>query len=223
MTPEIVLLPSPLLGPAVWEPVAERLRERGQTVSVARLPSTVSSPAEVLAGFVAAVPDRRPVTLVPHSNAGLYVAELARQRRVTGIVFVDAAFPSRSAMTPVAPGYLVEHLLDLADERGVVPEWSRWWDEADVAALFPDPETRRRVEAEQRRLPIGYFTGWVPTPAGWDATHPAYLAFGETYRDEVEAARERGWPTLVTTGGHLQMLTDPDGVAALLTELLRER
>jgi hypothetical protein len=168
--------------------------------------------------FEAGLPDGE-LVLVPHSNAGLYVPALAEGRDVTAIVFVDAALPSGDGgTTPVAPVGLVDFLRTLADDHGMLPPWTRWWDEPSLDALFPDDETRQRVQAEERSLPLSYFTGAVPTPP-WDHLRCAYLAFGDTYRDEVAQARSADWPVEVVDGGHLEMLHCPERVARRVVAL----
>jgi hypothetical protein len=213
----LVLLPSPLLGPAVWAPVAGVLRDQGQLASVATVRGQVGRPADVVRGFLAELPEHEPLVLVPHSNAGLYVAALAAARTVAGVVFVDAGLPSSEASTPTAPAGLREHLADLADADGLLPPWTRWW--PDLDHLFPDTETRRLVEVEERRLPLGYFHDAVPTPSGWEALPAAYLSFGDTYGDERAEARSRRWPERTLDGGHLHMLVDPQAVAHAVLRL----
>jgi hypothetical protein len=211
-----VLLPSPLLGPAAWEPVAAELRAAGRACAV--VPGTGTSQDEVLAAFAAGLPDG-PLVLVPHSNAGLYVPALAERRDVAAVVFVDAALPSRGGgPSPVAPLGLVDYLRTLADADGMLPPWTRWWDEGSLAALFPDDGTRQRVQAEERSLPLSYFTDAVPTPP-WDHLRCAYLAFGATYADEVARARAADWPVEVVDGGHLEMLHCPERVARQVVTL----
>ena len=102
MAPTYVLLTSPLLGPSVWAPVAEVLSGRGLDVVVPRL-GEVASPVDVLRGYLAGIPEDRPLTLVAHSNAGLYVAALAPERPVEEVVFVDAGLPEDTPWTPTAP------------------------------------------------------------------------------------------------------------------------
>jgi Alpha/beta hydrolase family len=216
----LALLPSPLLGPAAWSRVAVLLRERGLRVTQVGLPERITSVEDVLTGFVAALPDSEPVVLVPHSNAGLYVAAVAARVRVRGAVYVDAGLPSLTASAPTAPAWLRERLGDLAGPDGILPPWTEWWPEADVAGLFPDPATHRAVEREQPRLPLAYFDAEVPTPAGWEQLPAAYLAFGDAYADERAEAVRRGWPVSTLRGGHLHMLVDPAGVADALTGLL---
>lgn len=79
-----------------------------------------------------------------HSNAGAYVPALTGQRRVVGCVFVDALLPSRAGRVPLAPLAFLDVLRDLADDVGLLPPWTCWWDEADVAGLLPAP---RRVRS----------------------------------------------------------------------------
>lgn len=215
----MVLLPSPLLGPVVWMPVAELLRGSGLLVDVARLPGPVRHPDEVLAGFLEAVPAHRDVVLVPHSNAGLYVAGLAAGRRVSGVVFVDALLPGPSESTPVAPAGLRVHLASLAGADGLLPPWTQWWSDEDVAGLFPDAATRAAFEPEQPRLPASYFHAEVRTPAGWESIPAAYVGFGSTYAEEQAEAERRGWPVATMAGQHLHMLVDPAAVAQTIARL----
>jgi hypothetical protein len=197
--------------------VAEILRRRGYDVVVPALPGRIATPADVVAGFLDAVPDVAGTVLVPHSNAGLYVGTLAAERSVEGIVFVDAGLPSEGPATPTAPPEFREFLRGLADADGLLPPWTGWW--PDTRVLFPDDDTRAAVEAEQRRLPLAYFDAEVPSPSGWESRRPAYLAFGQTYAEELDTARRRGWPTAVLAGEHLHVLVDPVSVADSVVRL----
>ena len=216
----LVLLPSPLLGPAAWQPVAEALRARRWPVSVAALPVRVASPEDVLNGFLAAIPDEPGMALVPHSNAGRYVGAIAEQRDVAATVFVDAT-PPEPETTPMAPTELIEHLQTLVDADGLLPPWTEWWLESEMAELFPDQAARRLVEEGQPRLPLAYFRASLPGPSRWDGA-AAYLAFGDGYAGERDAAADRGWPIRTLPGGHLHMLVDSAAVATAVEGLLAE-
>jgi hypothetical protein len=240
VTGTVVLLPSPLLGPVAWEPVSEVLRATGRRVVVADTPRRPRGPEDVLAGFRAAIPPTGDVVLVPHSNAGLYAPALAGRvpagrvsvgrphtqhghgpgTRAVATVYVDAALPSSTPSTPLAPAGLLDRLADLADDDGWLPPWTAWWDEADVDRLFPSAPWRRRVEAAQPRLPLVYFSARVAVPADWARCPSAYLAFGDTYQREVTEAGRLGWPVEVLDGGHLHMLHDPGAVAGAVLGLL---
>ena len=216
----LLLVPSPLLGPATWAPVAAELRQRGWDVLQPAPYADVAHPADVLAHLLRAVPQDAPLVLVPHSNAGLYAAALAAELDVRGIVFVDAGVPADEPVTPTAPPQFRTFLAGLADHLGVLPVWTAWWEGEDVNALFPDREQEAAVVAEQLRLPLAYFDEGVPSPAGWRDLPAAYLAFGDTYAAERAEAERRGWPTRTLVGEHLHAIVDPSGVADALVGLL---
>jgi hypothetical protein len=216
----LVLLASPLLGPAVWAPVAECLTRHGWEVLLPPPYGDLASPADVLDFLSAELPLNDPLVLIPHSNAGLYVAALAAARNIRGAVFVDAGLPADAARTPTAPSALREALANMAGPDSLLPGWTRWWSEEDLEVLLPDAGTRALVEAEQTRLPLSYFEADVPSPAGWQQLPAAYLAFGDTYAAERATAKRRGWPVETLAGGHLLQLVDPEGVCTALEGLL---
>lgn len=165
--PTLVLMPSPLLGPAVWQPVAAELTRGGWPVQIVAASTTPPRTcADVVSHVLSAVPGDRDVVLVPHSNAGLYVPALVTRRQVVGAVFVDAGLPPKTGDVPLAPPQLFTLLADKADADGLLPPWTTWWDESDVAALFPNPEVRARVEREQPRVPLSYFSARLSVASG---------------------------------------------------------
>ena len=215
-----VLIPSPLLGPATWRPVEAWLLGQGHDARVVDLGSEPRTPSHVLESAVAAAGDRTGV-LVPHSNAGYYAPHLATLVDARATVYVDAALPdpaSEGTDTALAPPAFLDFLRTLADDEGVLPPWTEWWEE-DVADLFPDRSTREAVEREQPRLPLTYFTSRVPVPTGWTGRRAAYLAFGETYAEERDRASRLGWPTRTLAGGHLHALKDPAEVGRAILDL----
>ncbi|WP_411719617.1 hypothetical protein [Mycetocola sp.] len=220
MTTTLAFLPSPLLGPAVWAAVGFLLADRGWTVAIPPPFGRIRSPADVLAHWEHALSEAAEYVVMPHSNAGLYVPELGERRRVVGTVFVDAALPPATGSTPMAPPGLYRMLAGLADSEGLLPPWTEWWGDAELADLFPDATTRDTVAAEQVRLPLSYFAHRMPVAAGWTHRPAAYLAFGDTYQREREAAASSAWPVKTLPGGHLLMLTEPTLVAAALEDLL---
>ena len=222
MRPTIALLPSPLLGSVAWEPVAEALLAAGWPAVVIDLPGGPRSAGQVLEAFVSGLPNSHDVVLAPHSNAGLYAPDLAAAIRAVATVFVDAALPSTTGSTPLAPSRFYEFLTGLVDEQGLLPPWTQWWDEAELDRLFPTDEWRRRVEGVEPRLPLSYFRSTLQVPEGWARNPSAYLAFGETYAAELKQARGFGWPVKVLDGSHLHMLHDPSGVGSSIVELLEQ-
>lgn len=222
MRPTIALLPSPLLGSVAWEPVAEALRATGWPAMVVALPGGPRSAGQVLEAFVSGLQQSHDVVLAPHSNAGLYAPAVAAAIRPVATVFVDAALPTTTGSTSLAPPRFYEFLTGLVDEQGLLPPWTQWWDEAELDRLFPTDEWRRRVEGEEPRLPLSYFRSTLQVPEGWARNPSAYLAFGETYAVELERARSNGWPVRTLDGGHLHMLHDPAGVAGSIVELFAQ-
>jgi hypothetical protein len=216
----LALLPSPLLGPAVWRPAAEELVRLGWPVVTPGPGRAPRSPGDVLRAFLAALPADRGVAVIAHSNAGVYVPALTAERSIIAYVFVDAGLPASHGPVPLAPPAHTQFLGRKADQTGLLPPWTHWWDEADVAALFPSATVREQVEREQQRLPLSYFTQSLPVPPDWDGQPGGYLAFGDTYAADRDAAASRGWPVTTLCGGHLHMLIDPPRVAAELNALL---
>ncbi|MEX2373650.1 MAG: alpha/beta hydrolase, partial [Dehalococcoidia bacterium] len=97
--PTFVLLHSPLVGPASWQPVADAIYLHGFQVAVPRIESP---DAAYWRGYVdAAVEalrdiDGDEVVLAAHSGAGPLVAAIAADSPlpVAGVVFVDAGLPA---------------------------------------------------------------------------------------------------------------------------------
>jgi len=228
--PAFVLVHSLLLGPLSWAGVAARLTQSGVVTVV---PSLV----EVTAGgeppfwprAVDAVNDAvgrlhggKPIVVVAHSNAGLLIPVIvgAVRRPVAGCLFVDARLPARAGPSPAATPERLDFLRAKA-VQGRVPQWTTWWDEDEVARLFPDPRTRSVVSAEQPRLPLSYWEQQIPAPAGWDDRPCGYLLFGAPYDRMAQDAAERGWQVGQVAGGHLHQLVDPDAVAVRILAMTR--
>lgn len=216
-----VLVHSPSVGPGTWAPVAGRLRAHGATVVVPSLAGVGAGgppfwPRVVAAvgASIAALPADRSAVLVAHSNAGLFVPVIVAEaaRPVVGCLFVDATLPARQGPTPVVPPEALGFLRALAVD-GLLPPWTTWFDEAEVAPMFPDAQVRAAMEAEQPRLPLSYYEQQIPVPTGWDAAPCGYLLFGPPYEQVANEAAARGWAVERIPGRHLHQLVDPDGVA----------
>ncbi|WP_422769970.1 alpha/beta hydrolase [Plantactinospora sp. WMMC1484] len=221
MDATFVLVHSPSVGPLTWASTAQMLEASGAPAIVPSLTGVADACPpywRAVAGTVTAAMDRlpqtRPVVIVSHSNAGLFVPVVvaATTRRVVGCVFVDAALPSPAGPTPVAPPELLDFLRPKA-VGGRLPQWTEWWEESEVAPMFPDVRTRDAVSAEQPRLPLGYYQELVPNPAGWDDRPCGYLRFSPPYEPVADDARQRGWTVDHLSGRHLHQVVDPRAVA----------
>lgn len=221
----LALLASPLLGEAVWRPVASLFGELGWEARVAHVGATApASVEEALDGYLHSLPRREDLVLVPHSNAGLYVPAIIERRRVDAAVFVDAGLPPvEGGAVPVLPSEFYDMIASKADDHGVLPPWTQWWDAHEVDSLFPDSATRAAIEHDQRRLPLSYFEDVVEVRPGWAANcQCAYLGFGDGYAAEVSRAQQIGWPVRVLAGQHLEMTMHPRAVAEAILQLLDE-
>lgn len=229
MRPVFVLVHSPSVGPATWRPVAERLAAAGYQARVPSLLGVASGEPPFWPRIAAAVradlgevPVDQPLVLVAHSNAGLFLPLIRAglDQPVACSVFVDAALPARTGPTAVAPPGFLEFLRGMAVD-GMLPRWTDWWDEADVAPMFPDPAVRAVVTRDQPTLPLAYYEQHIPVPDGWDDHPRAYLLFGPPYDHQAADAHDRGWPVAHLPGAHLHQLVDPEGTARHLIDLTR--
>jgi hypothetical protein len=229
--PAYVLVHSLLLGPQTWAPVAARLTASGAATVVPSLldvadadPPFWPSVVNKVNSAVSQLPQGQPLFLVAHSNAGPFVPVIvdAAQHPVVGCLFVDARLPSRTGPTPAASPERLSFLRAKATE-GRLPQWTTWWDEDEVALLFPDEQTRLKVSAEQPRLPLSYYEQQIPVPDGWDNRPSGYLLFGPPYDHMAQDARERGWDVEHVPGQHLHQLIDPDTVTARIVAMSHRR
>jgi hypothetical protein len=214
----VLLLPSPLLPRLSHLPFLQALGARLRAeqrvecaVDVAMLPRSPADAQVVLAAFRESVSAGSPDLVLTHSNAGRFAALAAPG---IPVVHVDAALPPEHGDASMAPQGLLDHLADLADEHGVLPPWTRWWPDDDLALAMPDAQTLAEIRAEEQRMPLAYFRSRLGAPSGWVDRPQAYLAFGNTYAEETAFALRHGWPTTVLDGTlHLHHLVDPDAVA----------
>ena len=227
--PLFVLVHSPTVGPSTWSPVAGQLVASGcDAVVPSLLPVGEGGPpfwprvvAAVTAGLAGTDPGQ-PVVLVAHSNAGVFIPVIGRglARPVACSIFADATVPAASGHTPIADDQFLPFLRGLACPDGRLPRWTDWWDEQDVAPLFPSPQAREVITGEQPRLPLAYYQEQVPAPAGWDDHPCGYLQFSSGYQDQAQRARQRRWPVRSVPGEHLHQVVDPHGVARALLDLV---
>ncbi|KAB7743516.1 alpha/beta hydrolase [Nostocoides sp. F2B08] len=214
----VLVLPSPLLPASAYRELATALSDRGVEACVAPARLGPDEGADDLvrrwSRLVAA-----DTTLVAHSNAG-YLAPLVRATHSgrAPIVFVDAALPPASGSTPLAPPVLRAMLDERVDADGRLPPWTRWWPRATMDAVVPSGAFPQ-LDRDCPRLPRDYFDAVVDAPSGWTGLPTAYLAFGTTYAEELEQARELGWPHATLDAGHLHFMHDPEAVAAQIEAL----
>jgi hypothetical protein len=216
----LVVLPSPLLPARTYEGLAAALSRVGMDASLA---DSGLRPGEGAAELVARWTDTLDprAVLLAHSNAGL-IAPCVRAGQATDapVVFMDAALPPEEGTYALAPPRFREHLGTLADAAGMLPPWTRWWPREDLDAVLT-PDEFDDVDRSCPRLPLAYFDGRLRSPAGWASGHNAYLAFGDTYAEEVALARRLGWPLARVDGHHLEFTRSATAVASAVVKLVR--
>jgi hypothetical protein len=224
-----LLVPSPLLGPPSWEPVAAELRSSGAPAEVARLtpPLDAVHPwwSHAAREVAAAAGTGREVVLIGHSGAGPRLAVFGAAitehgARVTGYLFVDAGLPSPGqSVLAQSPPEAVALIDRLTGDDGLLPPWCEWWDEGFLDALVPDPVARHHLESACWPVPRSLFDEVTPVPDRWPDAPCGYLRLSEAYDDEAAAAEASGWPCRRWDGSHLDPVTRPADVAAELMEL----
>jgi len=222
----LVLVHSPLVGPATWDLVAPLLAEQGYEVRTPDLIGALeagepycSRQVGLIAGS-AMTGSATPVVLIGHSGAGALLAPAARRvRQLAGYVFVDAGLPipGHTPMSTMPPD-LAEQLKQLADHDGWLPPWPQWWGADGLAELIPDEDVRRQFEAECPKLPLAMFD--EAQPDGEVEAPAAYLRLSEAYDGPAARARELLWPLTELDSHHLAPLTEPDRVTGALLDLL---
>jgi hypothetical protein len=228
MAVKLLLVHSPLVGPASWDAVAVGLAGRGYEVSLPDLTGTltagppfVTRQAEAIARAAAG----RPAVLIGHSGAGPLLALAGAvpgiRVQVQGYVFTDAGLPiPGQSWMDTGPAELAAQVREMADAEGWLPPWSQWWGDEALAELLPDPGMRQAFAAGCPRLPLAMFTEVHPPAPRWPDAPAAYLQLSEAYEDQAARARELGWPVARRMTHHLALLTEPGMVAAALCELL---
>jgi hypothetical protein len=219
----IELVHSPLVGPSSWHPTANVLARRGCLVAT---PSVGNGPVPAWHGWHHRLGDRiasqagdHPRVLVGHSAAGLLVPAIAQRVHTVGLVFVDARIPPDDGEIAPAEEEFLAFVRSRADADGMLPPRSRWWGDAVIERLVPDPAARDRFEADVPRLPVAWFDDVAEVPP-WTDIAAGYVQLSPAYAAEADDARSRGWPVAVVDGTHVSTVTHPDAVATAITAVL---
>lgn len=225
MAARLLLVHSPVAGPATWDLVAADLAGRGWQVGVPDLTGTVAAGPPYCAGqaeVIARSASGQPAILIGHSGAGPLLAPAgALIGQVLGYIFADAGLPvPGQTWMQTAPPELAARLREMADQQGWLPPWPQWWGDETLAGLIPDPAARRHFTAGCPQLPLAMFEEVHPPAPQWPDAPAAYLQLSEAYQDQAATARELGWPVAERMSHHLAPLTHPGMVADALHELL---
>lgn len=231
----VVLVHSPLTGPAAWGSLPEVLRDRGHDVVVVDVSDDDGPPFASRFVARAALQVRtstadRPSVLVGHSGAGYLLPLLGAARRaaratVTGYVFLDAGLPpsrptSRLDLLRQEGAPEVDVLAATLAAGGRYPDWS----DDDLHDPVPADGPRAALVASLRPRGQAFFIEPVPVAPDWPDAPCGLLRLSPAYDRSLRLARQRGWPVIEgpagRPGGHFAALVDPASVADDLEVLL---
>ncbi|MEP7091238.1 MAG: hypothetical protein ABI776_14155 [Nocardioidaceae bacterium] len=188
--------------------LAAQLEDRGHRVVVARGGGVDTT--QVLADFVATAIGADVV--VPHSNAGRFGPAVAAEVGAK-LVCLDSLLPGREP-DPEWVEFL--RTRELAD--GLLAPWSTWWPRQDIQATVG--EHWDLLTTDEPRVPLRLLIDEPPTPAAWLERRSGYIAFGDTYAEQMALADKNGWEVRRLEGGHLLLLTTPNEVAETLLDVV---
>ena len=227
METTFVLIHSPLTGPQIWWPVAERLKATGYPVLVPdlqdssgnRLPVWQQHVNWAVTAISAAFPDDHTssLVLVAHSGAGPLLGSIGSRLATSpaAYLFVDAGLPSQVPATRLDQmrsegGNWVNEFASFLAAGGRFPAWT----DADLREEVPNPVERKMVIDTLRPRGLDYFTETLEATESLPTLPGGYLQFTSTYRVHAEAAAALGWPVMSKAVNHFHMLVDPEAVAA---------
>lgn len=85
----------------------------------------------------------------------------------------------------------------------------------------PDEGDRAALVEATPALPEGLYDVDVPALSGWEPPSRAYVRLSPAYEAEAQQAVERAWRAEHLDGSHLDVLTRPDVVAAVVVQVLQ--
>jgi hypothetical protein len=211
-----LLVHPPLLGPAVLGPLAEVLLRGGDDVALPDLRPTVAQAPGWPERWTARAAATGPADAVlGFSGAGVTLPAVAVAAGARSVVWVDAIVPARSGAT--TPSAELKAMVAPLVHEGRIADWTTWWGPDVLDELIPDERLRAAVRAEGHRLPAEFYDVAVPVPEEWPEDGARYVQLSAAYDDDAAEARARGWPVVGDgSGGHLDVATQPERVAALL-------
>ncbi|WP_441241662.1 alpha/beta hydrolase [Tardiphaga sp. 768_D3_N2_1] len=230
MPSDIVLLAGPLVRASSWQPTAGELSARGWRVHVPEVLSDDQPPPswrEWSTHVLRQLPPLRAPVVVGHSSAGTLAVELAIRLGASGVIIVDGDVPPRHGpAVPVRPS-LRDLVRSLADDDGMLPVWSRWFD-ADahrkslvgVDRLANDLKAFAEFEAGLPRMTISWFDDTIEL-APWDHIPAGFIQTSAIYDHAAEEAHRRGWPCIRLDGTHLHPTLKPDETSEAIVAIIK--
>jgi hypothetical protein len=225
---EFILIAGPLVRASSWDPTARRLREEGWLVQNPDVLAHYDQPpswcdwTSQLQRFL--TPANRPI-VVGHSSAGTLAVELATRISAGAVIVVDGDVPpAYGQASPVRPA-LRELIRRLPNSGGLLPIWSRWFDEAaerkalvGLDQLARDPAAFATFESELPRFSADWFDETIEL-GPWQHVPAGYVQTSAIYDHASAEAERRNWPVVRLGGTHLHPTIRPDETALTLIEM----
>lgn len=226
-----LLIPSFLLGPAIWCGVADVLDILGQTCVIPDPGRTKPGDADHIGPWVAdvldSVPDdcAGPVVVCGYSAATprlplVIDGLLARGLDVVAMLMVNGRMPEDGAIPAERNSPFMDTLDALVRPDDYLPPWHRWWGPM-VEDMLPHDADRERVLSECRPIPRAVFDQPIPAPDMPDTVGLGFLGLGDMYSPSYDQAIQEGWATMKVDGEHLDLVVQPALVAGALLSLCR--
>lgn len=218
----VLCVPSPLLGPSSFAPLASVLADRGVEVAVTDLRPAFAgdSPAwpemvRLARRAARSLPGK--VVVVGHSGAGALLPGVgaALSGQLDRLAFVDAVLPPPAGAHRYPEG--IRSLIAGLASEGTLPPWLDWWPEETMSAMLPNPADLVLLRSDIAATPESWFDEEIPVPIAWVEGEASYIRLSAAYDDELARAMELGWHTRSFDSTHLGVLTDPATVADALS------
>jgi uncharacterized RmlC-like cupin family protein/pimeloyl-ACP methyl ester carboxylesterase len=211
--------------PSCWEPLAQRLRERGHQVLAPDLPlhdGEAGWRARVAPALAALEGVTGPVVVVGHSLASGYAAVVADTRAGSLLVHLCPRLGPFAAPPGAPPRFRAGFPFPPERTNGT----SAWDPDAAIAAMYRRlPADTARALARRLR-PLAPPSDEYPLPAHpYVPTVLIYASDDEIFEPAWErfmASRLLGLEPIEIPGGHFPMLESPDALADLLDDLARD-
>ena len=227
------LLHSPLTSATAWGELPDALRRYGHRVVVPEVldDDQPSYANKYIARVALQLNDEvgdAPLVLVGHSGAGPLLPQIGFARhaagaRVRGYVFYDAMLPrvlratNRLELLALEDADMAVALKAHLVAGGRFPNWG----ESELRNDLPNPEDRAMLLAGLRPRGLDFFEEELPMPDDWPDARCAFLRLSPSYDTNLETATRRGWDVYRADLHHFAALTQPDTVADLLCDVIR--
>lgn len=231
--PVIVLVHSPVIGPASWGAVPDVFASVGTDVVVPNVVpmSNEGSVTPFIGAASLAISQALPETatsvlLVGQHEAGpllphLGAAQRAAGRSVAGYVMLNALLPKPYG----ARG--ANSMLDLIEAgdsgradalRGLLLEGVRFpnWSAADLASHIPNEALREGVVADTHPRDFAWYAAPIPLVGEWPDAPVTYIHAAPECEWEARQATLRGWHIIRCDGGTFAALNEPAQVVAAI-------